>query len=419
LLPPTEVNISSAHPLPDGGELAVESVVQEVLDRNPTLEQMAGAWQAASARFPQVTSLDDPSLDVTAAPASFGSNQVDFGGSLRISQKIPLGGKLGLRGQIAQAEANAAGDEMNDVRLQLIESAKIAYYEWYLIHRAQAVNEENLNLLRESRQSAENRVATGKASPQEVLQIDVEIGKQGERVLTLERMRQVACGRLNTLMHRLPGSPLAPPSSKLMVPVGLPVVEDLRARALASRPDLRALSERIAAEESALTLARREYCPDLMVGAGYDSIMGNGPTRDLAPQISVGINVPLRTDKRHAAVSEVQARILQRRAELARLVDQVNLQVHEAHVQVAEAQKIVHWYEIKILPDAESNIKAARNAYTAGQIPLLSLLEAQRNQVTLRDSYYQRIADYFQRQATLERVVGEPLAVPASQIVPH
>jgi outer membrane protein, heavy metal efflux system len=399
-------------------ELTVDAVVQEVLTRNPTVAQMVAAWQAASARYPQVTSFDDPSLDFTVAPASIGSNNVDFGGRIGISQKFPLGGKLGLRGQVAAAEASAAGNDVNNVRLQLAESAKTAFYDYYLVNRAQAVNEENLNLLKEARQSAENRVTTGKASQQEVIQIDVEIGKQGERVLTLERMRQVAVARINTLMHRPPDSPLLTPPSKLSVPVGLPDVEVLRTRAVDLRPDLRALSDRIAAEENSLALARSEYCPDLMVGAAYDSIMGNGPTRDLAPQLNVGINIPLRLGKRDAAVSEATAKIMQRRAELARMVDQVTFQVHEAYAQVAEAEKIVHLYEKKILQDAESNIKAARNAYTAGQIPLLSLLEAQRNLVDLRDRYYEKVANYFQRRATLERAVGEPFAPTADPAPP-
>jgi outer membrane protein TolC len=169
------------------------------------------------------------------------------------------------------------------------------------------------------------------------------------------------------------------------------------------------VADRIKAEESALALAHKEYYPDLMVGAAYDTIMGNGPSRDLAPQLSVGINLPLRLDKRRAAVAEAQARIMQRRAEFARLTDQVNFQVEEAYAQVVEAEKVVRLYEDKLLKFAASNVEAARNAYIPGQIPLVSYLEAQRTLVSIRDRYYQSLADYFQRRATLERVVGEPL----------
>src|SRR5882724_4625876 len=40
--------------------LALETLVADVLARNPSLEQMTAAWQAASARYPQVRALDDP-----------------------------------------------------------------------------------------------------------------------------------------------------------------------------------------------------------------------------------------------------------------------------------------------------------------------------------------------------------------------
>src|SRR6516162_4825645 len=45
-------------------ELDSETVKQEVLTRNPTLAKMTAAWQAASARYPQVTALDDPMFRV-------------------------------------------------------------------------------------------------------------------------------------------------------------------------------------------------------------------------------------------------------------------------------------------------------------------------------------------------------------------
>src|SRR2546425_1132917 len=59
-------------------ELSVDALVAQVLAHNPSLAQMAAAWQAASARYPQVTALDDPMFGATIAPASIGSNEVDF-----------------------------------------------------------------------------------------------------------------------------------------------------------------------------------------------------------------------------------------------------------------------------------------------------------------------------------------------------
>jgi outer membrane protein TolC len=406
--------IPEAHAAPFVGisELSLEALVQEVLGRNPSLAQMVAAWQAASARYPQVTSLEDPMFAGTIGPGTFAPDDkgVNFAYRLEISQKLPFPRKLKLRGENALAEASAAGHDVEDVRLQLIESVQDAFYEYYLVERALEVNMESLKLWQQAKKDAESRYETGKVDQQDVLQADVEIGRERERRLTLEEMRQIAVARINTLMHLPPDSALPPPPKEVQLAEGLPEVQALRTNALARRPDLQALADRIAAEQAALDLAHKEFYPDFEPFFMYDRFMGNMPeNRDLAPMLGVRLNVPLYKARRYGAVSEAQAKIAQRQAELARQVDQVNFQVQQAYEKVRKSEKAVKLYKDTILPAAELNAKAARTAYVAGKITALSRIEAERNLVSLRDRYFEAIADYFRRRATLERVIGTPL----------
>ena len=391
-------------------ELSLAALVEEVLARNPSLAQMTAAWEAASARYPQVTSLEDPMFGGVLAPASFGTNTVEPGYRVEVSQKFPFPGKLRLRGQTALAEASAAGNDVEDMRLQLTEAAKLAFFEYFLVQRALVVNAEGLELLSKYRQNAAVRVKTGLAPGQDILQADVEIGRQRERSIVLERMRKVAAARINTLLNLPPDSPLQNPPEQLRVAPGLPAVEDLRALALARRPDLKALQDRLNADQNALALAYREYCPDVEAMAAYDSIMGNGPNRDLAPMVGFRVNLPVRLGRRDAAVAEARAKIAQRQAELVARTNQVNFQVQEAFEQLKESERVLALYDKTVLPAARQNVKAAEAAYGTGKIPFLSLIEAERNVVNLRDRYYEATADYFRRRANLERIVGAPIA---------
>jgi len=301
---------------------------------------------------------------------------------------------------------------VEDMRLQLVESARHAFYDYYLVGRALAENEEGLRLLKEFRQIAEARYKSPdmRVSAQDYLQAEVEIGRQRERQLTLERMRQVAIARLNTLMHLPPDAALPAPPREVQVGDALPDAGVPRAAALARRPDLQALADRIRAEEAALALACKEYYPDFEPFAMYDRFMGNNEQSDeLAVMLGVRMNLPVRRTRRAAAVAEAQARIAQRRAELDRQADQVNLQVQEAYAQVLESARTVRLYEGKILADARQNVDAARPAYRTGLIPALSFIEAERTLVNLRDRYHEAVADYGRRLATLERVTGGPL----------
>lgn len=416
LLAPVAVPVSLPGALPDdnvpapslpASALTVDHVVREVVTRNQTLAQMAAAWQAASTKYRQVTSPDDPMFSSMVAPNSFASRSVEPGYRIEVSQKILWHGKKNLRGEMAQAEAGAAGDDLEDMRLQLVEMARNAYYDYFLVYRAIAVNEETSRLLGEFRANAETRFRTGQIPQQDILQADVEIGKQRERGITLERMRRVAAARINTLMHQEPTEPLPAPPQKLVRGEPLPSTVHLVAMALSRRPDLRALESRIAADRAALGLAVKDYWPDLEVAAAYDTIMGNGPMRDLAPQVGLRMNLPVRTDKRHAAVAEAQAKIAHRSAELAAKIDQVKFQVQEAYEQIVESERIAQLYETKILPQSEENVKAAQNAYITGKTPFVSLIEAQRSLVAQRDRNFEATADYFRRRATLDRLIGQ------------
>lgn len=391
------------------GELTVEALVHQVLARSPSLAQMTAAWQAASARYPQVTALDDPLFTAQLAPPSFGSNNVSPGYNVQLNQKYPFPGKRCLRGQSALAEADAAGHDVDDMRLQLVESATVSFFDFYLVDRALAVNREGLDLLQKFRRDAVVRYQNGRAPQQDVSQGDVEIGRQQERQLTLVRMRRVAVARINTLMHLPPDAPLPPPPARLEPAAPLPDVQLLRARAADQRPDLHALAARLAADRAALDLARREYAPDFEVMAAYNTLMGNGPARDLAPQVGVSVNLPVRRERRHAAVAEAQARLAQRQAEFDRQLDQVNFQVQEAYEQVQESEQTVRLYEQTILPAARRNVSDAQSAYVNGKTPFLSLIEAQRNVVGLLDRSYEAVADSYRRRAHLERAVGGPL----------
>ena len=396
-------------------ELSADDVVRQVLARNPSLAEMVAAWKAAQDRYPQVTSLDDPMFGATGSPRVFGSHAMDGGYRVEISQKYPWCGKLALHGDNALAEARAAGDDVEDTRLQLVESAKTAFYEYWLVGRALDVNREAQRLLGEFRRDAEDRYTKGLAPQQDIFQADVEVGQQQERQVTLERMREVAVARINTLMHLPPDSPLPPAPVHSVAVAAIPETPALREEALASRPDLKALADHLAADQAALGLAKKDYKPDVEVMAAYDDFWSE---RALRPQLAVRINLPTRLARRDAAVAEAQERINQRSAGLARLTDQVNLQVQEAAAQVRESDRVVRLYNDKILPAARQNIEAARAAYVTGKIPFLSLIEAERNLVTLRDRYYEAAAAYGQRLATLERVTGGEAPEPTPTVVP-
>lgn len=389
------------------GELSLRDLLREVESRNPSVQAMVYAWQAMAQRYPQVVALDDPMFMAMAAPASFGSNQVESAYILQGSQKLPWFGKRPARGQAAQAEASAAFQDMNDTRLQINQVTHIAFYDYYLVQRELELIEESSVVMHGFQDTAQTKYENNQVTQQDVLQAEVELADIERRRIEIERMRRVAIARINTLLRRAPIDPLPAPPRTLDLDGDLPQVASLQSAAAVQRPDLGALASRVRAEEAALSLALKQYYPDAELFGRYDSFWQPALTQsDLRGQVGVNMNVPLYRGKLQAAVCEAQFRLGQRKAEYQQRQLDIQYDVQAAYEAVQESKQAAELYSKKFLPFAEQNVDVARSNYDVGKTTFLSLAQAQRQLIEVRAKYQQTIADYHRRMAELERAVG-------------
>lgn len=380
------------------------ALVRAVLRRNPSVQSARWAWRAALERFPQETSLDDPLLGYGVAPASFGSHAVDGAHKVDLSQRLPFPGKLSLRGEIVLAEAEAAEHDLEAVRQRLATMASLLFDELYFLDRALEINAEHQQLLEELLGIATAHYEAGRAAQQDPLQAEVERAHLLHREVVLETSRRVARGRLNMLLRRRPDRPLPPPPSSLALPAAPDLDREALVReALRTRPELRSLEATLEGRESAVALARREFFPDLTLVGSYNTLWQES---DLQPFVGVQIHVPLRIDRRRAALDEARARLARAESEREGLEDEVRFAVESGADRLEEARHVRRLYESRLLPAARDQVESARVGFEAGRNSFLALIEAERNLRATRLGYEEAVANVSRRTAGLERAVG-------------
>jgi outer membrane protein, heavy metal efflux system len=382
-------------PLGVDGVLSLERLVEQVQARNPSVRAATEAWRAAAERYPQVVSLDDP---------MFGFMQgLDMGYMVEAAQKIPWPGKRQLRGEAADAEANAARYGIADTELRLSEAAGLAFCDYFQAARELEVSAETVELLAHFKDIAMAKYEANQATQQDVYQAELELALVSARMAELRRSAAVAAARINTLLHRPAHSPLPPPPAMLSMPTGLPPADTLHLLAVRQRPDLAAQRARVRAEDAGVELACKEYYPDLELVYQRDEFMVSPAMYN---QIGLNINVPLYRVKRDAGVREAQARAERQRAEFRRLVDEAAFEVQAATERLEETVAILELYESRILPAAKANIESAQEYYIAGQLDFLRLIEAQRQLRDQQERFYRTMADLHRRTAELRRALG-------------
>jgi outer membrane protein TolC len=236
------------------------------------------------------------------------------------------------------------------------------------------------------------------------LKAQVELTKMLNMGVTVDQDRELATAMLNALMGRSAGESLGIPRD--LEPGRLEKArEELEAVAFTRRPELRQAVLAAELSRTSLTLAKSEFLPDIMLSYRRR----NDPMRGRTSDAVLGLSLPLWFWKPAAMVAEASAEKEMAEAELesARLMTAADLRT--AFVRVQTAQRLAESYKTSLLPQAESALSVSEAGYQAGKSSFLDLLDAQRSLLNFKLEYYQYLADYEQRAAELERVIGEEL----------
>lgn len=381
----------------DAGELA-----SAVLARNPGIEALRASMLAAEYRIGPAGALDDPMLTAGLAPATLDNNP---SGRLEISQALPWPGKLDARSDVARAQARAAGEDVESLKLRLRERAIATLARWFEVERALVINAEHQAILADLRAVARSRYAAGRVPQQDVLATDTQIERLKDQALRLESRRHDLRAHLNGLLNRPVSAPLPPPAAPA-VPPRAPELGPLIARALERHPELQRLRFTRQAEQAQVRVAELAFKPDFRVSAGYNSLWRD---RDLRPHVGVSVNLPLDRGKYRAELDAARAEELRVDWALEDRRASIEAEIAGLHAAVAQAVDSFVLHRERLLPLAKDTLEVALTDYSGGRGAYQDVLNAERARIEAELGLARARAEYLQRSAALQRAAGLPL----------
>lgn len=395
--------------------LRLSTVVAEAQERNPGLAAARERARAAATMPARASAYDDPTVswEMWNAPNSFAVDRAD-NNIVRLSQRIPFPGKRTLAGTIASRDADVAARAVDSATLDLVTMVTKAYYDLWQTHQNLDIYGRDRTLVERLARATADRYAAGGATQPDVLRAQVELTHVRTMLATEALANESARAELNTLLDRAPESPLGrpedPPPPRLDADPAA-----LTARALATRPEITAQRAILAREESAIRLARLDYLPDFEASAGrfinHDAPDGFGAMFSLSIPLAV-------KSKYDAALAEARARRTEADAELRRLENDVRREVRQAYLRMRTAVEEHALFADLHLPQAEQTLVATENAYAAGQIDFLSLVDSVRTIESTHVEHARAAADFARAHADLERAVGGALRDDGTDVRP-
>lgn len=356
--------------------LRAKDVAALARSRRSEITEAKARALAAAQRPAIVSALDDPTVSVSIDHLPFSSmnsgllSERMFDRSAAIEQAFPLSRIRGHRRRAAEAGARrelANAERVGrDVELDALQAF------WMLAEaRATAqITSQQFALAEQLVAAALARYSSNTGTQSDVLRAQTERARlDAERRATAAEVRAAEV-MLNTSLAR--DASAAIPELDASVPEIEPPASDVVARASRARPELRAGRAEIDQAEAEVRVMRSMYAPMAMVrtGPAYTMADGNGW------MAMIGISIPLWRGKYRAGVAEASAMVDMATADLDAMRRMAEGEARGARETVVAARERFRALRDDIVPLAEQAIAPTLSAYSAGQVPLVSVVEA-------------------------------------------
>jgi outer membrane protein, heavy metal efflux system len=393
--------------------LTLQAATELAIQDNPGLAQMRARAQAMAAIPSQEGALPDPEISFNAMSLpvnTFNLHQEDMTQlGAGISQAIPFPGKLALREQAAAFEAEAASQNVTEVRWQLLSEVKTTWWLIFYLDRTLQITDSNYDLLQQFVEIARTKYEVGEGLQQDVLLAQLELSKLLNQQLMLKASRRNAVASLNALLDKPANSEVHLPET---VVLKLPVLRQenrLYQQAETSRAILEGNRLGINAAQSRLDLAKKGYLPDFTVDAAYGARANtpSGTQRSDLLSLNLSINVPIFAAQKQAkAVDQRTSELLQEKYTLQDEWNKVRSQITQGYNEYQRAKDQVVLFETGIVPQARQTVASMLAGYQVNKVDFLNLVRSQITLFEYETQYWKAFTEANQSLAQISAAVG-------------
>jgi outer membrane protein TolC len=352
-----------------------------------------------------------PGLDTTFTVLPV---EVDrYQSEVSFEQPLFTGFRLLNQTRAANLEADAAAYEVEQEQADVAFEIRRVYWALYGAIAVRDAVATSLAQVEAHLGDVRNRVEAGAALTSELLAAQTrrsEVMLERVEAENAVRVAQLELSRLTGLPLDSPVQPVA--EANVDPPVAV-TLDELTARAIEARPQLRALAARVAAFGAQVAATRGHWFPDLGFLARYvyarpnpyfftdqDQFRG---TWELGASMQWDL---FEGGRRIAETGEAQARLRGAEARLEHAREQVAVDVARQYLEVRRADEAIA-VALQNIEAAEEGFRVARDQFQEGMVLSAQVLEAEEAVHGARTRHAQAIVDHQVARAALLNALGQ------------
>jgi cobalt-zinc-cadmium efflux system outer membrane protein len=370
---------------------SINEIVALAMKHSADLAALEKETTAKQALAIQAGTPYNPTLELQGTTGSLTGSPEERSVSIGVNQEIPLNNKLRLRRESGQREAEIQQRQRdNAARLLRDEVATLALD--YLLTSKRLELAKNLEMLNQDLVSiAGERFKAGDIPELELNIAKVELVRAENRLLEVDRERIPLRIKIASLTG-LNESDITL-SDSLSAQKVSPVTQEIVKQALASRPDLLALSSERDKAETENRLAEAEALPNLTAGLFAQwqrslTEVGGMSSTSSDTQLGLRLSMPIPVFDRNQN-GQAAARSRWNAADSRRLAMErsITAEVEATASRLSSSERILALFEKGIIPQLKENLNLTQEAYRIGEVGILSVIEEQKKFFEVNDGY--------------------------------
>ena len=378
----------------------VEQFLRIAEENQPEISAAYTEFEAALQKSPQVASLPDPTLTVSAfgqmMETRLGSQEARFS----LMQMFPWFGTLEARGTVADLQAESKFQQYLQAREKVFVKIKNKYAEIYALEETLELQQRNLDILESYRKLALNRFEAGSAPMVNVVKVDIRKDELETEIELMQDELDTKKAQFNYLLNRNPYQNVEVADTLKIATIERDSIQ------LHSHPELEMYSRQMQVYEAEEELSRLNASPMLGVGVDYsiiskreDANPKNNGRDAIMPMVSVSLPI---FRGRYTAQRE-EARLMRTAVENNRqaVENQLQSEFEMIKFQLKKAKKLMALYDRQLENSGQAN-KLLISGFSNSTTDFEEVLTMNQDILMLRIQKVQTLADAYKAAAQLD-----------------
>src|SRR5882757_8093761 len=388
----------------------LSQLLSEAEANNPQISAADHGARSARQMAPQVTTLPDPKFTYqqfsVGSPKPFaGYTNSDFAYiGVGASQELPYLGKLRLRGQVAERDADTKQAEVDVTKTSVADAIKADYLQLAYLQQTLGILRQNEAVLDQLIQSATAHYQVGQGMQQDVLQAQVERTKIVREITMHHQQMGQAQAHLKGLLNRDQGSADIVTDDLIENPLKHSSPE-LLAMVRQNNPQIQVDASSIRRQDAQLASAKRGGKPDFELGYLYENT--DRKYRDYY-MLTFDVRFP-RKKRVNAEIAEASEKRAESQQTLDAHLQQQLAEVQQGYVKATSDDELLKEYKEGLIPQSDAAFRATLSAYASNREEFIHVLSYFTDTFNLKLEYAQTLVDHEAALAHLETLTGATL----------